>query len=120
MSNKSADQSPKVLHLFDAETGAVDSRTLASIESEKLDQAIMHANDVKQMSETRGWKFIEKTLTETIDGLKGNILEEEDLEKLRRHQAIARAYSTVLGLVKFTISEGESLQQYRTETSLED
>jgi len=110
---------PELLHLFDAETG---QETDESVLGAQLEAEVRERNEceaIEKMVGTRGWGYVEEHLLRTIEGIKEKILDEADIEMIRKYQAIGTAYSNVLGLVSQKASRAKALREPKQQTNPE-
>jgi hypothetical protein len=105
---------PELLHLFDAETGQETDESVlgAQLQAEMKDREECEA--IEKMVKTRGWLCVEEHLLKTINDIKESILDEPDMEKIRKYQAVGAAYSNVLGLVSHKASRAKEMREPKT------
>lgn len=101
----------ELLREYDADTGRETDHSLASnleVEEQKVQSA---GEAYEQMLATAGWKLLETSVRASIESLKDKIIDLEDEKEIRKHQAMVRAYSNVLGTVYTMISQARSLRE---------
>lgn len=108
-------QSPRPqAELYDEETGQPDRAVIEAAVADEEAEAREKAAQVERMAATDGWKQIEEWLFTQIEAAKEMLIDTEDIEKIRKAQSIARAYSNVLGEVHGRIQFLKALRESRS------
>lgn len=100
----------KLLQLYDGDTGQETDESLMGAASEQDRKDIEEGDAYATMMKTRGWALLEDHLFTALENIKNTILDEQDIEKIRKSQAIGLAYSNVLGLVRHKVARAQEIR----------
>lgn len=96
---------------FDGDTGIeLEQAMLRDLQQDRA-RLIAEAAALAGMAKTAGWKHLENFINTAIAAHHANLLEERDLDGIRRLQERVKAYANVLSYVEAVIREGEEANQ---------
>ena len=101
---------------FDGETGLLTEDAILRQLRMDQDALVREAVALSAMSQTAGWKVVERFLNDCIASHHGNLLEAKDLDEVRRLQERVKAYANVLSYVEVVVREGEEAQAAAKES----
>lgn len=99
--------------LYDIETGQQSAASIEADQALQLSEAEQEASDIAAMAATPGWRLFESWLVKQIDGVKENLIDEEDPKKIVQLQQQARACSNIVGQVRHYVELVKELRAQR-------
>lgn len=89
--------------VYDFETGTPDVDFLASNDKESERAELERCAAVATMAGSEGWREVTKVFLAQLNACKEALIDQEDVDKIRRLQASARAISNMLGYVQHCV-----------------